>query len=340
MAESYINEAYDVLKSDLGEDNCDTLNALMHKAEYQRKEGNDEAAEEIFLDILKKMDGKKDRESLLLKASTAHVLGNLYSDTQPEKAMPYFEIARDIFTAVLSPTNPDTLDVINSICSLELFLQIDVQKALQGLSRLLPMYIKIYGHDDPNTAVILVNMGLAYYYLDEFDRSIDYYKEALQIYRTVYNGDNVEFAYLYNNIGASYSDSERPEKAIPYHEKAIKLLESTYAGQRNLDLAQSYSDLANAYLQLGKIDETQEQLNKCFAMYDDWIEEDSYHYIQPYSTLGKLFYITHDLPNAETIFTYVINILNKNSFPNDSPEVEQFLQQLEKIREEMNNDIS
>ena len=337
LAESYINEAYDIFKSDLGEDHCDTLNALMHKAEYQRKEGNDEDAEEIFLDVLKKMNGKKDRESLLLKASTAHVLGNLYSDTQPEKAMPYFETAREIFTTVLSPTNPDTLDVINSICSMELFLRIDVRKALHDLSRLLPMYIKIYGHDDPNTAVILVNMGLAHYYLDEFDCSIDFYEEALQIYNTVYNGDNAEFAYLYNNIGASYSDSKRPKKAIPYHEKAIKILEKTYEGQRNLDLAQSYSELADAYLQLGMIAETQEQLNKCFAMYDDWIEEDSYHYIQPYSTLGKLFYTTNDLPNAEAIFTYVINILNKNGFSNDSPEVEQFLQCLKEIREKMNS---
>ena len=283
------------------------------------------------------MDGKKDRESLLLKASTAHVLGNLYSDTQPEKAMPYFETAREIFTTVLSPTNPDTLDVINSICSMELFLRIDVRKALHDLSRLLPMYIKIYGHDDPNTAVILVNIGLAHYYLDEFDRSIDYYQEALQIYNTVYNGDNAEFAYLYNNIGASYSDSKRPKKAIPYHEKAIKILEKTYEGQRNLDLAQSYSELADAYLQLGMIAEIQEQLNKCFAMYDDWIEEDSYHYIQPYSTLGKLFYITNDLPNAEAIFTYAINILNKNGFSNDSPEVEEFLQCLKEIREKMDS---
>ena len=199
------------------------------------------------------------------------------------------------------------------------------------------MYIKIYGHDDPNTAVILVNIGLAHYYLDEFDRSIDYYQEALQIYNTVYNGDNAEFAYLYNNIGASYSDSKRPKKAIPYHEKAIKILEKTYEGQRNLDLAQSYSELADAYLQLGMIDETQEQLNKCFAMYDDWIEEDSYHYIQPYSTLGKLFYTTNDLPNAEAIFTYVINILNKNGFSNDSPEAEQFLQCLKEIREKMDS---
>ena len=72
-------------------------------------------------------------------------------------------------------------------------------------------------------------------------------------------------------------------------------------------------------------------------MYDDWIEEDSYHYIQPYSTLGKLFYITNDLPNAEAIFTYAINILNKNGFSNDSPEVEEFLQCLKEIREKMDS---
>lgn len=332
-AEPYINEAYDILNADLGENHCDTLNALMHKAELQRKDGNIDIAEKIFLDVLKKMEGKEDRDSLLLKASTAHVLGNLYSDTQPQKAMPYFEIARDIFSTVLSPTNPDTIDVINSICSMELFLRIDVEKALYDLSRLLPMYIKIYGHDDPNTAVITVNIGLAYYYLDEFDEAIDHYKEALQIYHAVFDGDNEEFAYLYNNIGAAYSDSNRPNDAIPYHKKAIEILENAYPGQRNLDLAQSYSELADAYMQLGMTDETQEQLNKCFAMYDDWIEEYSHRYVQPYSILGNLYYYNNDLPNAETMFLYVVKILNKNGFSNDSPEVMQFLQRIDEIKE-------
>ena len=334
-AELYINEAYDILKTDLGADHSDTLNALMHKAEFQRKEENLEEAEAIFLDVLKKIERKKDRDSLLLKASTVHALGNLYSDTQPKKAMPYFEIARDIFTTILSPTNPDTIDVINSICSMKLFLRIDVEQALQDLSRLLPMYFKIYGHNDPNTAVITVNIGLAHYYLEQYDDAIDCYKEALQIYHSVYDGDNVEFAYLYNNIGAAYSDSDRPKDAIPYHTKAIAILEAAYPEQRNLDLAQSYSELADAYIQLGMVDETQEQLNKCFAMYDDWIEEDSHHYVQPYSTLGNLYYLTGDLSNAETMFLYVVNLLNKNGFSNDSPEVMQFLQRIEEIRKEM-----
>lgn len=334
-AEPYINEAYDILKTDLGADHGDTLNALTHKAAVQRKDGKPEEAEKIFLDVLKTIDGKEDRDSLLFKASTAHALGDLYAETQPEKAMPYFETARDLFTKLLSPTNPDTLDVLNSICSMELFLKIDVEKALHNLSQLLPLYIEVYGHDDPNTAVIYVNIGLGHYYLEHFKEAIDCYEEALQIFHTIYDEENAEYAYVYNNIGAVYSEDNEPEKAIPYHIKAIEVLEKVYQKEKNLDLARSYSELADAYVRLGMFDETLEQLNKCFAMYDGLVSENSHHYIQPYSTLGTLLDAQGDYEAAEVQFRYVIKLLLENDYAENSPYVLQYTEKVKEIREKI-----
>lgn len=331
IAEPYINEAYEILEENLGSDQNDTLNALTHKAEIQRKKGDNEQAEAIFMDVINRIENKKDRDSLLLKASTSHALGNLYSDTDPEKAMPYFETARDIFTELLSPTNPDTIDVVNSICSLKLSLRINIDNALSDLLELLPIYIKTYSHDDPNTAVVIVNIGLGYYYLEQYEDAIKYYNEALDIYHVVYQDENEEFAYIYNNIGGAYSENNEPEKAIPYHIKAINILENVYQGEKNFDLAQSYSELADAYIRLKMIDETKKQLNKCFEMYDGWIEQTSYRYIQPYSTLGTIYYYLNDLANAKTIFLHVIDLLKKNNYSDNSPEVAQYTQIIEEI---------
>ena len=74
---------------------------------------------------------------------------------------------------------------MNSICSIKLSLRIDVEKALHDLSYLLPLYIKIYGQNDPNTAVICVNIGLGYYYLGQFKEAINYYEKALEIYHAI-----------------------------------------------------------------------------------------------------------------------------------------------------------
>ena len=82
---------------------------------------------------------------LLLRAGVAHHIGNIYSDIDPSQAMPYLEEARDIFWKLLSPTHPDTLDVLNSVCSLRLTLEDDYDDILAGLQKLLELFIKAYG---------------------------------------------------------------------------------------------------------------------------------------------------------------------------------------------------
>ena len=333
-AEPYINDAYSILEKDLGIEQYDTLNALTHKAEFLRKDGRIKDAEKIFGDVLSKIDGKKERDALLLKASTAHALGNLYSDTEPKKAMPYFETAEKIFTGILSPTNPDTIDVMNSICSIKLSLKIDVEKALHDLSYLLPLYIKIYGQNDPNTAVICVNIGLGYYYLGQFKEAINYYEKALEIYHAIYDAENKEYAYVYSNIGAAYSEDDKPEKAIPNYIQAIDVLEKVYQGEKNLDLAQAYSEIADAYVRLGMFDETSEKLDKCFTMYDGLVSQNSYRYIQPYSTLGTLFEALGDYESAEVQYRHVIQLLLKNEYSEDSPYVVQYTDKIREIKGE------
>ena len=181
--------------------------------------------------------------------------------------------------------------------------------------------------------MICVNIGLGYYYLGQFKEAINYYEKALEIYHAIYDAENEEYAYVYSNIGAAYSEDDKLEKAIPNYIQAIDVLEKVYQGEKNLDLAQAYSEIADAYVRLGMFDETSEKLDKCFTMYDGLVSQNSYRYIQPYSTLGTLFEALGDYESAEVQYRHVIQLLLKNEYSEDSPYVVQYTDKIREIKE-------
>ena len=181
--------------------------------------------------------------------------------------MPFLTEARDIFWTLLSPTHPDTLDVLNTICSLRLSTEGDYPQLLADFHHLLELFIKAYGPDDPNTGTIYNNIGLCHYYMEEYDKAIENYREALRIDAVTYGEDHESTAYIYNNIGAVYSEMNLWKKAIAEHKHALKIFEEAYPNHLNLDLALTHADLAGAYLPDGDFEKVKEHLNEAFSIY-------------------------------------------------------------------------
>lgn len=321
----YFDDAYAILKEEQGENTCDTLNALIHKAIIKKYQGEPQETERIFIETLKKIDGIDDRDFLLLKASIAHHLGNLYSDYAPNKAMDFFIIARDIFSKLFSPTNPDTVDVLNTICSFRSSHGENSKQLLSDMEELLKLYEEIYGHYDPNVAVEYVNIGLCLANMDEPEQAIEHYEEALRIYMSVYdNVVNPEFAYIYTNMGAAYCQMGNFGAAIEQDLIAIRILEKTYPDKRNLDLAMAYSDIADAYFSVNDCDATEKYLNYAFDILDNMVEWDSRYYYLPYNILANLFEISKQYGDAERVYLQLIEVMLVNEYTEDSPTIIQF----------------
>lgn len=331
-AEPYFDHAYKVFSSQTGNDSHLTLTALGHKAKYLHQLGKWQEAEAIFLDIYGKSSGNPSRDIRFLRADAAHHLGNIYSDYLPEQAMPYLEEARDIFMELLSLTHPDTLDVLNTICTLRLSTEDDYPDILENLQELLRQFIKAYGINDPNTATIYDNIGLCLYYMGQWDDAISNYREAIRIDKECYGADHESIAYIYNNIGAVYSDSDRPELAIPEHNIALTLLEQAHPDSMNLDLAQTHSDLADAYLRIGDGDNVVEHLNKALEIYEQMLPENARQFLSPYSILANYLVAIKDYENAIQVYGNVINIMLANGYAEDSSTVQEFAQRIEEVQ--------
>ena len=248
-------------------------------------------------------------------------------------AMPFLTEARDIFWSLLSPTHPDTLDVLNSICSLRQSTEDDYEQILEDFHQLLELFIKAYGPDDPNTGTIYNNIGLCYYYMDMPNEAIQNYREAIRIDKLTYGEDHESTAYIYNNIGAVYSETDHPEKAIPEHERALKIYETAYPDHLNLDLALTHADLADAYLREGNGDKVMDHLNEAFAIYDQMLPGNAKQLIYPYTTLANLLAALGDYETAVVNYSHAIKLMLENGYAEDSDAVQEFAARVIEVKQ-------
>lgn len=302
-----------MLLSEKGRESQLTQNALAHKAMFLEDTG--------------------DYDTLLLRASVARHIGNIYSDYAPEKAMPFLMEAKDILWNILSPTHPDTLNVLNSICSLELTIKNNYSEVLSDLQHLLELYIKIYGPDNPQIRTIHNNIGLCFYYMGHPAETIRNYRQAVQINISAYGEDHPSTAYIYNNIGATYSETKHPKKAIPEHEHALKIYETAYPDKLNLDYTLTHADLANAYLLEENGDKAMEHLNEAFDIYTKKLPENAHQLIYPYCTLANLMTVVGDYETAIINYSHTIWLLLENEYTEDSSAVQEFAGKIKNLQQ-------
>lgn len=333
-AEPYFDAAYSVLEQEKGKNDHLTLNALGHRAMLMAHAGKLEEAEKIFLKIYSQIDpGSSDRELLFLRAGAAHHLGSMYTDSAPVKAMSFLGEARDIYRALLSPTHPDTLDVLNTICSLRLTTEDDYPAILSDLQQLLNLFIRAYGEKDPNVGTVYNNIGLCFYYMNQPEEAVKNYREAIKIDQAAFGGDHESTAYIYNNIGAVYSETDHPEQAIPEHERALAIYEAAYPDHMNLDLAATHADLADAWLREGDGDKVLEHLNAAFDIYDRMLPENARQLIPPYATLANLQVALGEYDEALESYSYAVRLMLVNGYSEDSQAVLDFTARIAEVKQ-------
>lgn len=165
------------------------------------------------------------------------------------------------------------------------------------------------------------------------DEAIENYKKALQIDSMTYGEDHESTAYILNNIGGVYSESDHPELAIPEHERALRIYEAAYPNHMSLDLAQTHSDLADAYLREGDADKVMEHLNEAFSIYDKMLPENARQLLQPYSTLANLLLALNEYDDSITNYSHVLWLMKENGYTEDSFAFHEFTDRINEVRQ-------
>ncbi len=106
-----------------------------------------------------------------------------------------------------------------------------------------------FGPEDPYFATCVMDVGLAFYYLGEYDRARGEVTRALALWRTIYGPDHVDVAAALNNLGEIFRAEHRLPEAIENYRAAAAIWERRGA-----------VDLAEALVNIGDIEREQGQL--------------------------------------------------------------------------------
>jgi len=131
--------------------------------------------------------------------------------------------------------------------------------------------------------VVLNSLGIYYYQLGNYERTLDYFYQASDVYENL--GDSVAMARSYNNIGLILSDLGRLEETITYHKKSLSIKQ--HLGDEQ-GIANSYSNLGLAYEALDSLDLAMDYYQKALVL--DEAMNDIYGRYTTYSNIGMNFF--------------------------------------------------
>jgi signal transduction histidine kinase len=136
--------------------------------------------------------------------------------------------------------------------------------------------IEEYRKDELRIASLNDNLGLLYYYMEVFDKSLDYHQQALAIYQA-YN-DIPGIARVLNNIGSLHSSREFCEKrteeekiadfntALDFHQRSIDqyslIPDERGIAKVNQDIASVYNKMKKPEVALGYVQKSLEYYRK------------------------------------------------------------------------------
>ncbi len=187
----------------------------------------------------------------------------------------------------------------------------DTDEALQLLKKTLAYYEE--QGDDAKTTSILVDIGYAYFFNNQFTKSIMYYNSALAEYEDVADSLNIVVCYTY--LGKAYTGIGNSDEAVGSFKKAINIskrhkfdyyLASNYINLGKLELLDSMFDsviyIKNIALDLAKQGHYVDILGDVYLLTADY-----------YSAIGNTAKASYQL-NKFIRFTDSINEINREVF--------------------------
>lgn len=164
-------------------------------------------------------------------------------------------------------------------------------------------------------ATTLLNAANAHRAAGLLQESLDLYSQVFPIYEKHLTSDSMYYANLYNNISLLYQEMQEYNKAKETLLKALKICGANQEAE--FEIAVTYANLANTYIQLGEDKQAKEHALKAIAMFEEQGVDDA-HYSAALSALGSIYYKEEDYEKAieamEKGRDCVARYLGKNNF--------------------------
>lgn len=252
-AEPYIVEALNVCKKTFGDSNIEYGKSLNNLATFYAKTQNFSNAEKYYnesLNFREKIEGKNS----LGYAVTLRNLGELYSETDKfDQALNALLVSKMTFESLNASNKIEyilTLAVLAKVYERSGQYDKDEYYLLEAYA----IYQKnealkknrMYG----NT---LNQIGVYYYKIGSFEKSLFYYNEAINFYKNNFGQESIEYMGVLNNIARIHSDLGRYDLAEEQFAVVLNFYDKLL-GTENIYSLEALQNLILVKLRQGKID--------------------------------------------------------------------------------------
>lgn len=115
--------------------------------------------------------------------------------------------------------------------------------------------------DDYSEIQLLNNLGIAYYGLGAYEKTLEYFLKVLELEKDLDNLPSLSRAM--NNVGIIYDEIGRLDKSAYYYEKSLKLKETF---QDSIGISTTMSNLGLLYLKMDQPQKAIKYFRKCYSM--------------------------------------------------------------------------
>jgi CHAT domain-containing protein len=178
-------------------------------------------------------------------------LGLVYSASNPEKALTYYEKAAKIYRSVYGDNH-----IKSAIASSNLgFTHRDLEssgEAINDFEAALGIWKKLYPDGHPNQAAVLMELGAIYHGIKNYSAAKAYFRNALKQYQKAYGHIHPDIATALNQLGVAYRSEAKYDSALFCYQQAL-LANSNNFKQTALDKNPKANSYYNGFQMLYSI---------------------------------------------------------------------------------------
>lgn len=231
---------------------------------------------------------------------------NVYEEVLDlQSAKEYFQKALAIYKSVFGDNYPTICDIYRHL-SLVYNKESDYSKALEYAEKAYGMLPDLE-HNGNLKCSCLDALGIIYYSLGNYDKSLETYKELLMLETQIHGDNHTRTATAYSNLGMVYRQLRQLDKARNFYEKSHEIVLNVF-GEKHPDVVASYLMLSDISVEEGKYDEAMAGYQKAIAIVKENFPKDVNTLANAYSRMANCYLLSNDIDNALHYFTLALEI--------------------------------
>jgi CHAT domain-containing protein len=147
-------------------------------------------------------------------------LGLAYSQTNPDKALEYYEKALPIYEKIFGKNHAKVAVASTNIGAMYNTLEL-YGDAQNNFETALGIWKKLYPNGHPNQALVLMTLGNTYAKLKNLKAAKAFYRQAIGQYQKAYGERHPDLASAYNQLAPLLLEENKFDSALFYYQKAL-----------------------------------------------------------------------------------------------------------------------